>query len=87
MIDWTKFYSDAVTQDILRPALEAAGVGNADQLAVRYETKPCRVIPCPGSYFPAHDGTCEMRWEEDEEWGHWTECACEQRARAVRDGA
>lgn len=48
--------------------------------------KPCRIIPCPGSYFPAHDEQCEMEWQEDETgWGWFTDCDCEPRARERRD--
>jgi hypothetical protein len=81
-MDWTEIYRDAVDGRPLvredlewpRPAPPVEGL------------KTCRIIPCPGSYFPAHDEQCEMVWEEDDEgWGAWKECACEPRARAVRD--
>lgn len=79
-MNWTRFYKDAV--DL--PALVAPSFMEPGQ--ERQWGKPCRVIPCPGSYFPAHDEQCEMVWEEDDQgWGWFTECSCEPRARERRD--
>lgn len=81
-MDWTEIYRDAVKVQVLAmPATPAAYTPPPG-------AKPCRIIPCPGSYFPHHDEQCEMVWEEDDEgWGAWKECACEPRARAVRDAS
>lgn len=80
-MNWTEIYRDAVNgRDILLvKAVPPEGVIDLENV------KPCRIIPCPGSYFPGHDEQCEMVWEEDDEWGRWTECFCEPRARERRD--
>lgn len=79
-INWTEIYKDAVGRDILLvKAVPAEGVVDLS------DVKPCRIIPCPGSYFPGHDEQCEMWW--DTENAVWTDCFCEPRARAVRDAA
>lgn len=74
-MNWTRFYKDAV--DL--PALVAPSFMEPG--------KPCRIIPCPGSYFPCHDEQCEMVWEGDEDFGEWTDCDCEPRARKHRDAS
>lgn len=78
MMDWTEIYRDAVGLVFsYERGREQARTG---------EAKPCRIIPCPGSYFPAHDEQCEMEWQEDETgWGWFTDCECEPRARMRRD--
>lgn len=77
-MDWTEIYRDAV-------GLVFAYERGREQ-ARTGEVKPCRIIPCPGSYFPCHDEQCEMVWEEDETgWGRFTDCDCEPRARERRD--
>lgn len=72
--NWTEIYRDAVKMQ----ALTEPGIpGTAVDLA---NVKPCRIIPCPGSYFPCHDEQCEMSWDEEE--FVFTDCQCEPRARA-----
>lgn len=68
-MNWTDIYRHAVG-DIEVVFIKAAPPeGNV---------KPCQIIPCPGSYFPAHDEQCEMVREED---FVNTDCQCEPRAR------
>lgn len=74
-MDWTEIYRDAVTgKDILLVRADPPE-GIIDLSTV----KACRVIPCPGSYFPYHDDWCEMVWDGENEV--FTECDCEPRAR------
>lgn len=77
-MNWTEIYQHAVYGDILLiKSNPPEGV---------LDLKACRPIPCPGSYFPAHDEACEMEWQEDETgWGWFTDCDCEPRARERRD--
>lgn len=84
-MDWTEFFRDAVrAKDIqlVKPFMES---GQERQWGPD-TVKPCRIIPCPGSYFPCHDEQCEAVWEPDDEGLYYPECACEPRARARRDG-
>lgn len=82
-MNWTEIYRHAVGD---RTAVVLKREGPAEYV-LPPGAKPCRIIPCPGSYFPCHDEQCEMVWEEDDEgFGTWTECACEPRARQRRDG-
>lgn len=74
-MDWTEIYRDAV-------GLVFAYERGREQ-ARTGEAKPCRIIPCPGSYFPGHDDQCEMVWDEEAEG--WVDCLCEPRARERRD--
>lgn len=76
--DWTEIYRDAV-----RPAFVYDRAKVMTDPEYEGEHRTCRIIPCPGSYFPAHDEQCEMSWDEDEYT--YTDCQCEPRARAVRD--
>lgn len=78
MIDWTAVYTDAVTtpEVVYKPP---------EEYTLPPGAKPCRIIPCPGSYFPAHDAQCESFFVEGAY--AWTECDCEPRARAVRDAS
>lgn len=70
-MNWTEIYRHAVdgTEVVFIKAAPPEGA-----------VKPCRIIPCPGSYFPAHDDRCEMLWNAMEEV--WEDCHCEERARA-----
>jgi hypothetical protein len=70
-VNWTEVYKDAVVFQGVAYTQSPAQPGNV---------KTCRIIPCPGSYFPAHDETCEMVWDEERE--EWSDCYCEERARA-----
>lgn len=79
MIDWTEVYRDAVDGAEIT-IVEAYPAQPPEEII---ELKSCRIIPCPGSYFPAHDEKCEMDWDGEE--FVWTDCECEPRARAVRD--
>lgn len=81
-MDWTEIYRDAVTGKEVKIVRADPPEGVIDLSTV----KPCRPIPCPGSYFPCHDEQCEMIWEEDETgWGRFTNCDCEPRAQERRD--
>lgn len=77
-MNWTEIYRHAVHGDIF--LIKSDPPEGVLDLA---DAKPCRIIPCPGSYFPCHDETCETVWDDEEEV--WTDCLCEVRARAVRD--
>jgi hypothetical protein len=81
VIDWTEIYRDTVRGEDVVFVRGEPGEGVIDLADV----KPCRIIPCPGSYFPGHDEQCEMVWDEED--FVFTECACEPRARAVRDAS
>lgn len=78
-MNWTEIYKDAVGRDIL--LVKAVPPEGVIDLAT---VKTCRVIPCPGSYFPCHDESCEMSWDEEE--FVFTDCRCEERAREAIDG-
>lgn len=75
-MNWTEIYRDVVKVQVLAiPGTPAAYDPSTAKL--------CRIIPCPGSYFPCHDDQCEMVWDDEAEG--WVDCGCEPRARAVRD--
>jgi hypothetical protein len=75
-MDWTQIYRDAVTGKDIKLVRADPPEGIIDLNAM----KPCRIVPCPGSYFPAHDEQCEMSWDEED--FAYTDCQCEPRARA-----